>query len=68
MTYDMINLRKSVEYTRNADLVHEIIGFTAERLIELEIGAVTARSMARKPQAGRHSAMDTATGIGRRGR
>jgi len=41
MTEDMIAFRGLMEKSADADLLREMIGFAAERLMELEVGAVT---------------------------
>ena len=67
MTTDMMNLRDLVEKTPDADLLREMIGFAAERLMELVVGAVTARPMARRIRPGGRSATAIVTGTGRPG-
>ncbi|MBC7103354.1 MAG: hypothetical protein H5U13_09070 [Parvibaculum sp.] len=40
MSDDMMNLRSLVEKSADADLLREMIGFTAEKLMALEVGAL----------------------------
>jgi hypothetical protein len=41
MTDDMMKLRSLVEKSADADLLREMIGFGAEKLMELEVGTKT---------------------------
>ena len=63
MTKPMMDLRALVEKSGDADLLRGMIGFAAERLMELEVGAKTGAGYGEKSS----SSMATATGTGKRG-
>ncbi len=44
MTKPMMDLRELVEKSADADILREMIGFAAERLMELEVGVATGAS------------------------
>src|ERR1700746_2600624 len=48
MTDDMMHLRTLVEKSADADLLREMISFAAERLMEIEVGALTGAAHGEK--------------------
>ena len=68
MTQDMMTLRALLEKSSDADLLREMIGFTAERLMALEVEGLTgAPGTASARRIVSPIATATATGPGRRG-
>jgi transposase-like protein len=50
MTNEMMNLRALVEKTPDADLLREMIGFAAQRLMELEVEGQTGAGYGEKSE------------------
>src|SRR4051795_1266767 len=48
MTDEMVNLRALIEQAPDADLLREMIGFAAQRLMELEVGELTGAAYGAK--------------------
>ncbi len=63
MTDDMMTLRSLLEKGSDADLLREMIGFTAQRLMALEVQGLPGTASARR--SGSTSATAIATGAGR---
>ena len=67
MTQDMMTLRALLEKSSDADLLREMIGFTAERLMALEVEGLTGAAHGERSAIVSPTATATATGPGRPG-
>jgi len=67
MTEEMMNLRALLEKSSGADLLREMIGFTAERLMELEVERLTSAAHGeRSPGAGQPTQRLSRPAVGNR--
>ena len=66
MTDEMMSLQALLEKSSDTDLLREMIGFAAQRLMELEIEGRTGAATANAASIGSPSAMGIAIAIGRR--
>jgi hypothetical protein len=62
MTDEMMSLKSLIEKAPDADMLREMIGFAAERLMELEVGALTGAPYGEKSAAPSATAIATAPG------
>jgi putative transposase len=53
MTDEMMSLRDVIEKAPDADMLREMISFAAERLMELEVGALTGAAYGEKSRRSR---------------
>jgi putative transposase len=52
MTNDMMNLKALMEKSADADLLREMVGYGAQRLMELEVGGLTGAAHGAARQSG----------------
>ena len=62
MIDEMMNLQALLEKSADAELLREMIGFAAQRLMELEVGGATATACGR-PGPGRWSSGVQSSGL-----
>ncbi len=66
MTDETMNLKTLIEKTPDADLLREMSGFAAERLMEMEVGVATGAGYGEKNPLRLNQRTAIATGTGRR--
>ena len=67
MTDDMMNLRALMEKSPDADFLREMIGYGAQRLMELEVGGLTGAAHGEKSAERLVQRKAIVNGTGRRG-
>ena len=67
MTNDIMNLRALMEKSADTDFLREMIGYGAQRLMELEVGGLTGAAHGEKSAERLVHRNGYATGTGRRG-
>jgi len=65
MTDQMMSLRTLLEKSSDADLLREMVGFAAQRLMELAVESLTGAAHGERSWTGSITAMAIATGCGR---
>ena len=68
MTNETMNLKTLIEKTPDADLLREMIGFAAERLMEMEVAGLTGATYGEKSPDRLAQRTAIATAPGRHGR
>lgn len=63
MTDAVMSLKSLLEKTPDADLLREMIGFAAERLMDLEVGGLTGAAYGEKTESATIFPWETSTSI-----